>query len=524
MRTRFSFLAWLCLLVPTARLLSACDEWVPVARPVQPERVLEGPTRVEMLLDANGRYALVTRFGEEGERTLSIVNWNSHKACALPNGVERFEAPLFGPKDRRTEPPLFWLPVITRAEDGTQQLQFADERCNLQDSYGTFGGKVGQPMLREDGRTLLLFSDGLGNLSRADPWYGETLLLAEKVRSVAGVLEVADSPQALWLIEDDKLTQRLLDGTLVMRLGERVTDFSQALHDGLRVAYVDGGDLYEAVGPEFDPVPIADDACEPEYRNGVLDLYRPCADRQLLRIVLFSGKIEEFAQGVYRSYDDAGYTIEYSRGEDGATRLFAEPPGRERTEIKPPFLGNPLVIDSSHLAGLIEEEDESGGKSRTFVIWSAATPDALQRVFFDVGNLIPFIDIRSSSFLWVMHHEVTDGFGRLSIFSERTLRLNLIAETVPLRDPGAGPAVRGFSIEVLPAFPEPLLMYITNASPLERDPAAFRGLLRARLLSGELGSDIDDDVTSYAVVATPLPGILYGIEEGEHPGLWFAAL
>jgi hypothetical protein len=526
MWTRFSLLVWLCYLVPAASyLLTACGEWVPKARPVQPERVLEGATRVEMLLDTNGRYALVTRFGEDDERSLSIVDWKNHKACALPDGVERFERPLFGPKNQRSSRPFFWMPVITRDEEGTQQLQFADERCKLQDAYGKFGGSWGRPALTDDGREVLLFSDGSGNLSRADPWLEETILLASKVRSVTGVLQLADAPQALWLIEDDKLTQRLLDGTLVTSLGKQVTDFSQAIHDGLRVAYVDGSDLYEAVGPEFEPVPIADDACEPEYRSGFLDLYRPCADRQLLRILLFSGKVEEFADGVYLSFDDAGYTFEYVREEDG-THLFAEPPGRERMEIDPPLIGRPLVIDSSHIAGLIEEDDEeeNGRRSRTFVIWSATDGGEPQRVFPDVGEVFPFIDIRTSSYLWLMHHEVEEGFGKLSIFSERTLRLNLIDDAVPPRDPGLGGAVRGYSIELLPAFPEPLLMYVTDAQPLERNPAAFRGLLRARLLSGELASDIDEDVSSYAVVATPLPGILYGIEEGEHPGLWFAAL
>lgn len=525
MWTRFSFLACLSILVPAASYLTACGEWVPVARPVQPERVLEGATRVEMLLDAGGRYALVTRFGEGDQRRLNIVDWKNHKACALPENVERYERALIGPKDERGARPYFWLPVITRDEDDTQQLQFADERCNMQDSYGKFSGSAGRPALVEDGRELLLFSDGSGNLSRADPWRGETLLLATKVRSVAGALQLPDSPQALWLIEDDKLTQRQLDGTLVVSLGEHVSEFSQTIHDGLRVAYIDGNNLYEAIGPEFEPVPIADDACRPEYRSGFLDLYRPCADQQLLRILLFNSKIEEFAPGVYLSFDDAGYTFEYARDEDGATRLFAEPPGRERVEITPPILGRPLVIDSSHLAGLIEEVDEEGAKSRTFVIWSAGGgADPLQRVFFNVGEVFPFIDIRSSSYLWLMHHDVTDGFGMLSIFSERTLRLNLIDEFIPRRDPGVAGAVRGYSIELLPAFPEPLLMYITDARPLERDPAAFRGLLRARLLSGELGSDIDEDVSSYTVVVSPLPGILYGVEEGEHPGLWFAAL
>jgi hypothetical protein len=35
---------------------------------------------------------------------------------------------------------------------------------------------------------------------------------------------------------------------------------------------------------------------------------------------------------------------------------------------------------------------------------------------------------------------------------------------------------------------------------------------------------IAGDVTSYVLVNAPLPGVLYGVEEGDQPGLWFAAL
>ena len=51
-----------------------------------------------------------------------------------------------------------------------------------------------------------------------------------------------------------------------------------------------------------------------------------------------------------------------------------------------------------------------------------------------------------------------------------------------------------------------------------------RGALRARLLSGELPSSVDDDVTSYEMIASPLPGLLYTVAAGTKRGLWFAAL
>jgi hypothetical protein len=474
-----------------------------------------------MLLDANGRYVLVTRF-EGDDRSLSIVDWKNHRACSLPSNVEQFERPLVGPKDRRSRSPIFWLPVIVRQDEDTRVLQFVDERCTLQEPFGKFGNSAGRPSLDEDGRELLLFGDGDGNLSLADPWFGETLLIAAKVRAVASVAQIADEPQALWLLENDKLTQRTLDGTLLVSLGEtQVTAFSQTINNGLRVAYVDGGDLYEAIGPDFEPVLVVRDGCEPAYRNGFLDLYTPCAERQLVRILIFTSKVQEFEPGVFISYDEGNYTFEYVRDENDKTHLFVEPPGRERVEIDPVFVGRPMIIDSSHLAGLIDVVDSEGNKSRSFVIWSPTEP--LQDLFQNVAEIYPFVDLRSSSFLWLMHHEVVDGYGTLSAFTQRNLALQRVSRDTPLRVPLENSNVRGYSIEQLPTLPEPLLVLITNGRPLERDPKAFRGTLHARMLSGALGSKIDDDVSSYAVVGTPLPGVIYGIEEGDEPGLWFAA-
>jgi hypothetical protein len=55
-------------------------------------------------------------------------------------------------------------------------------------------------------------------------------------------------------------------------------------------------------------------------------------------------------------------------------------------------------------------------------------------------------------------------------------------------------------------------------------PPLFVGTLHARLLSGRLGSRIDESVSSSTLVIAPLPGVLYTISEGPRRGLWFAAL
>src|SRR5690349_5282185 len=127
MRTRLSVFALLWLAGIT--LCTAACTWTPVARQVQPELILEGAARVELLLDAGGRYVLITRFvGDTSE--LAIVDWNNKAACTLPPEVVRFERSLLGPSAARTRSPYFFLPVVIR--DGDRQLlRFADERCRL---------------------------------------------------------------------------------------------------------------------------------------------------------------------------------------------------------------------------------------------------------------------------------------------------------------------------------------------------------------------------------------------------------
>lgn len=534
MWTRFLVFAGL-LLAGTSLCISACS-WTPVARKIRPELVVAGAARVELLLDSAGRYVLITRF--EGDQTeFAIVDWNNKKSCTLPPEVTRFERPLLGPASTRNRSPFFYLPVAVR--DGDKELlRFADERCRLHGDYGLVSRSTSRFPLDDDGREVFVYGNGAGTVALADPWEDEGTVLAEKVRSFALVSRqvITTGPQALWFIEDQKLTQRALDGTLVLTLGESVSSFTQGLFDTLRVAYVDGFDLYEATAPDYEPVLVAANACSPVYRGTDLELFEPCEDQQLVRVALYTGAIERFAEGVYFSSKDTGFLLEYAHDDEGKVELYVEPPGRERVQIDPPFLGRPLVLDSTRLAGLMscpslppleaptdEQLESCGENDRSFVIWSV--DGSLTRLYDQVGELVPFVDIRQSSYVWLMHHDVSNGLGKLSTFGERSATLTEIGIATPLRDPlQNGRSVHGYSIELLPMYPEPLLVHISDAQPLERDARLSRGTLHARLLSGKLASMVDGDVTSYAMVSTPLPGMLYGVEEGERPGLWFAAL
>lgn len=557
--TLTSLLGWFCVIgavLGTGAALTSCGEWTPITRPAKPQLILEGSIRVEMMLDLQSRYVLTSSEVKDGEddvphRGYSIVDWKTGKRCELPSNVVRFTSPMFGPADRRKKSPLFLLPVARR-EDDTQALYFVDENCEVhgRTKYGLVANTMQNVTLDEDTREVLLYGNGKGVLAIADPWRDERTQIAEGVRSFSFVQRASafSSPLLLWLIENNKLKQRALDGTEVLSMGNMVTEFAQVLFGELRVAFVDGGDLYEATGPDFVATRVAEAGCRPTYRGNTLELFRPCMERQLVRINLQSGEVTEFEKGVYESYTDTMYHFELQRDAKGQVHQWVEPPGGERKEIVPAFSGRPLVLDSRRLGGIkdlpkpkeagAEEEpnaDPDAGpkpeeKTRTFVIMDVTTGVDLP-VLANIGEFFIFNDNRTSSYVWLAQHNVTESeeghrVGELSMFGERDLTIRSVRQGVPERFPlGSTPTgVHGYSVEGPVNFTEPLIIVISEAEPLSSNPKLSRGKLEARLLSGDLGAVIADDVTSYFLITSPLPGVLYGIEEGEQPGLWFAAL
>jgi hypothetical protein len=572
MRPGFSWLfLWICL-VGAVNLLAGCG-WEPVARPVKPELILEGSIRLEYLLDLHGRFVLVSTEHQEDDeaprRAYSIVDWKTAERCDLPTDVVRFIPPIFGPTEQRKQSPLFVLPVSVQDGDN-QTLQFFDENCRKRGDtdFGVVSNTMQTVALDEDGREVILYGNGMGVVATADPWTDQRVEIASGVRRFAFVQRASmySAPQMLWLLEDGVLRQRTLDGSLLLSLGERVTDFVQVMYGELRVAFMAGEDVYEAIAPEFIPTRIADSACGPVYRGNTLELKRPCADDQLVRINLQTGEHTEFEKGVSESYLDNGYLFERSHDEKG-NHQWVEPPGGKRTEIKQPFATRPLVLNGGLLAGLkdlpvdctLEDDardtpEQRIERSRFFVIYDLVGGKNL-RVLKGINDFFIFNDNRTSSYVWMVQHNLhvsedvpEHRLGELALFSERDLRpdtaalpqcdpddptafvapdaIETIQTEVPERSPlgGTPTGVHGYSIETAVPFPEPLVVVISDAKPLSSNPKLSRGRLEARLLSGELGASIAEDVTSYFLLTTPVPGVLYGVEEGDKPGLWFAAL
>jgi hypothetical protein len=555
MRFRSSAYAWFrscaeprastLIVAALALSLLSCGEWQPKAGPVRPQLLFEGSTRVETTLDESERYLLVSRFSDDEngdeQRRYNIVDWKSRTRCELPENVVRVEGSLLGPAQERKQEPLFLLPLVLQEEGeddqpGPQVLTFFDERCQRygDTDYGPVSNSTAPLTRDEDGREVMLYGNGKGTLAMADPWNDERTQITVGFRAFSFVYRAGafSAPQLLWVLENGQLTQRALDGTLVVSLGDRVTAFSQILLSQLRVAYVDGNDVYEAVGPDFEPVRVAESACVPVYRGNYLEIHNPCTDSQLLRINLMTGETTEFAPGVFEAYTDSGFSFETQSDKEGLNHQFVEQPGRAKTEIVPPFVDHPFVVDGTHLAGIKElPTDDPLVTRRSLVVWSNGNDVEVFPNKEVIESYYIVSNYRTSSYWFLVFHDRQDtedgnALGTLSIVSARDLSIEKIADKVPLAVPLArAPSVRGFSVESLPTFAkERALAYIDEAVPLDHEPHASRGTLHVRLFSGELGSQIAEDVTSYHLVTAPLPGVLYGIEEGEHQGLWFAAL
>ncbi len=534
---------WLAL-ASVGASVAACT-WQPVAREVQPELVIAGPARVLRLIDDDGHNALIGT-GLTAPFTLHVLHSETREHCALPAGavVEWFVSPLTAPNLRGNRARSFWLPFFKRDGD-TLNLYYTDEKCALIGPFGeTNNLELGVIQLRADSRNVSLLRDSKNNLSLVDPWTGEVTKIASGVTSYQSVQRSDNSstPEALWLVEDGKLTQRALDGTLLLSLGSRVDDvFAQTLRDQLRVVYVDNGNLFEAKGPSFTPVLIAESACNPLYQDNVLDLWMPCADRQLVRVDLMSGMIRRFAPQVFRAYSAADVTFEqvhdvaddpedYSLWvSDGTTGMTP------RFKLEPRPNAGVSVISNKRMVGL--------ARNAQLGVWTIS--GGYTAGYRGVQRLQTFRDQRTGQLLWLIAYAVdAQRVSTVGVVEQRQLEAVVASIQLDAGVPGtsdaAVPAARplvvaerahidGYRVFYPGSVREPVIL--TLEPPVEADAAVFGGVegvfsgaLNAHLLSAEQSTYVDEPVQSYQVVSSPIPGILYGILQGPRAGLWFAAL
>lgn len=493
----------------------ACT-WEPLARSLKPERLLEGPARVNGMIDAEGRYAMV-ELGLGSEMRRHIVNVEDKTDCTLPAGVRQVGRPLYAPNQRRQGSVVFLQPLLSGEgiEEQLPELWYTDEKCQMRGPFGAVSRDPEQISLRADGRAITLVLGEDNNLRLVDPWTNAVRVIALKVGGFTQVQqpEGTTAPEALWLLESGKLTQRALDGTLLVSIGSRVGGFQQLLSDQLRIAYRDGDNVFEAKGPDFTPVLIAEDACRPAYNGRSLELRKPCKDDQLVRIDLTSNEVKTFAKGVYDVYQQGEVSFELVHGADGNNQVWVSVQ-TSRAQLIPTPRNAISALDRERVAGRTDD-----GR---FGIWSTTQPFVVG--YERVLDVKTFRDRRTGRLLWLMYYDVVDNLGKLALFEQSDLERVSAGLTAGIPTELSAEALLGaYRVVDTGTLPEPIVLSL-DAPLVTAADKTVGGTLYARYLSGSLGAKIDDGVSSSEITLIPLPGVLYGILEGPKSGLWFAAL
>jgi hypothetical protein len=497
-------------------LVSACS-YEPVANPVEPRRVSPEPAELLGTLDARGEYVLLGRLDADGAPSITISHWRAQEECTLRAGLRALPAgPAERPEGRKG--PALYAPAGASRDEGGTELLLVDEHCNVHDGYGLINANSVRNFVSQvDGRPFFAYRDPDDTLYVLDPYVSlAPRALASGVRSVrAGLGGPKLRDDALWLIETGQLTQRSLSGTQNHVMGSDVS--AMVVHPELRrVAFVDQGALFEAVAPEFAPKRIAADACGPRYRGGDLEFYAPCEQPGLVRIRISSGKIQTFDEGVFASSVQGGVQLDFIRTQDDAPQLIAQFGDGERMPVSPNFdAGDVYVLDEQHLAG--RDVDQRFG------VWDRSS-QAFAPLFSDVQELWAHHRGKVHSYSFLLHHDFDEqGLGTLTLFQEQEPRTTTIAQGVPSSSQGGWWIEKGAGLPNYP-FSTPLLVLLEDARPSAVSPERFRGRLRALAMRGEPSISLAEDVSSYLLVAAPVPGLLYAVEEGAERGLWFAAL
>jgi hypothetical protein len=510
--------------LPLAALGQGC-KFEPVVRTPKPEQLSQERTQVLSTLDTRGEYALVAYQEEEqASPQLAISHWRTGERCDLPVLGAPVSAPL--PRARGAPSrPMLYLPLAV-SDGGETQLMLVDDHCQPYGPFGAIAPDTARTVFSDiDQGGYLLFRDPQDRLSLLDPRRGlAPRALADGVSALRATRETRGKQrEAVWIIAAGELRLLTLDGEPLAAMGHDVNTFNLASsHE--RIAFVDGEDLYEAAAPSFAPRRVARDACGPRYGRDTLEFFAPCAEQTLQRVGLESGEYQQFEPGVFASFTQEGVRLDYSTDEAGDTLLSAVYRDGARVTIDPVLdRGDVYVIDDQRLAGLAADE---------FGIWTRADAH-FSPLVEHVAQVIPHHRGKKHTFAWLLYHDVDASLGTLSLLDQGGA-YSEIAQGVPL------PAQQGFVIEdgsALAQYPfaAPLVVLLEDAYPMAQAnapaldlggllPERFCGRLKALSITGAPRAELADDVCSYAIVAAPVPGVLYGVEAGADQGLWFVAL
>lgn len=501
-------------------LLAASCSFDPVARLPRPERLSDDYVRVLGTLDARGEYVLLAYHQEgEGLPKVAISNWRRDQRCDVPLVGEPTSAPLPRARGARGQPALY-IPLAVPSDDEQSELWLVDEQCKVYGPFGPVRPSSVRTVIRDDQGGHLLYRDPEQRLFLLDPRAGLVpKVLAEDVTSVRATREPgALERDAVWIVSSGVLKLMTLEGETLAALGRMVTENALS-RDGERIAFVDDGELYEAVLPDFAPNLLARDGCAPRYGRDTLEFNAPCEQEILQRVNLSTGEYRDFAPGVFASFEQEGVQLDFARdGEE--TVLSATIGDTEPITVDPTFERRYVyVLADQRIAGLAPD-----GR---FGTWDRRTR-TFEPLVEGVREIVPHRRGKKHTFTWLVYHDVEGSLGTLSLI-DADGGTSVIARGVPL------PTQQGFLIENGSALAEypfaaPLAVLLEDAYPMDdaselaEEAPRFCGQLKALAVTGAPRAVLAEDVCSYAIVAAPVAGVLFSVEAGEERGLWFVAL
>lgn len=496
-------------------LVSGC-EFDPIVRPIKPQRVLSDRAQLLTTLDRRGKYVAMRSLPDENSEQLSIVAWEQQTRCALPAGIVDYQRPLQPPRGSSSDKASFYLPLLLL--DGLEpRLVLFDERCRVRANVAAVQTDTIRVLRSaEDERDFLTFRDGVNTLWLLDPFRAPAPRpIADDVReSHLKVLNPASPRDTFWLLEGDQVALRAFDGSLIVAVGADAQVLAVS-PEAPRFAFTSGDALYEAVAPRFEVHLIANDACEPRYEGDTLAFFSPCARRQLQKHKSGNDELISYEDGVFSSLVRETMTIEYAANSDGVVRMYAQSDSMSRRAI-PTVLREETVtvLDAQHIAG-IDEQSQLG-------IWSS-DDDEFYPLFQGVRNVTRRYRGRTHESTLVVLHDMDEELGSLSVLDGKALESEAIAHGVPDGDRGGYVVAGGGNLPGY-TYKDPLVVVLDEASRVPHDPQRFQGRLRALAVTGKPSSVLAAQASSFVLVASPMLGILYTVEDGPDTGVWFAAL
>lgn len=490
----------------------------PVTHPIEPEQLNTDHAQLLGPLDPRGEYVLLAHEQPDGAVGIDILQWRRNQRCPLPAQSAPIAEAL--PRSANAKKgPAFYVPVGRQLlndgeREGDVELLLTDEHCAVQAALGRVKpGSLRAYNARSDDHPFLTYRDPDDTLFLLDPSVGLTpTALAHAPSSVR--VGKSGKRDALWMIEAGELTQRSLQGERLRSLGHAVNGLALD-GEGERVAFIDDGALYEAVAPKYEARPIAPDACSPRYTRDTLEFFAPCEEKALIRIHIDSREIETFESGVYASSVQDGVQLDYT-GAGDSPQLVAQFHDGERLAVTPSLRpGAVYVLDDQRLIGVDARQ--------RFGVWDRRDGH-FAPLFSQVEDVVSHHRGKTHLYSWLVYHDVQpDGLGSLSLLDEEGMLSAPIARGVPRSETGGYSVINGADLPHYP-FSAPLVVTLEDASAVPAPQPRFRGRLRALSMRGEPSVVLAEDVSSYTLVATPVPAVLFTVEDGPARGLWYAAL